>query len=260
MLEQPKFSRLFLFMMMVLFIFLVGLSSLMADSSKLKFEKEEFDFGQTKEGDKLSHTFRFENSGDSVLKIINVQTSCGCAAALVTKKSYNPGEKGEIKVTFNTRGYEGEVSKYVYVESNDPSQPNKMLTIKASIDTPPRAKIELEQYSVDLGLLLEGEGIVTEAGIKNRGERELTVDLGHRDAEFFLNGKKISGTLKIKPGKTIRINISIPEIERSGLVREYILLRSNDPIRPNLSLYISGYVVTKPQLKALFDKYKNVIR
>lgn len=260
MFTKPKISRLFFFITVALFVLLLGESGLAANTSKITFQKDEFDFGQTEEGRSLTHTFRFENTGDAVLKIGNVQTSCGCAAALVSKKSYKPGEKGEIKVTLNTRGYEGEVSKYVYIESNDPDQPNKMLTIKASIDTPPRPKIELEQYSVDLGLLLEGEGIVTEAGVKNRGEQELTVDLGHRDAEFFHKGEKINGTLKIAPGKTVQIKITIPDLNRSGLVREYILLRSNDPIRPNLSLYISGYVVTKPQLKALFDKYKNVIR
>ncbi|MCJ7681123.1 MAG: DUF1573 domain-containing protein [Candidatus Aminicenantes bacterium] len=260
MFKHPKFSRLFFFITVALFVLLLGETGLAANSSKITFQKDEFDFGQSKEGSSLTHTFKFENTGDDVLKIANVQTSCGCAAALVTKKSYKPGEKGEIKVTFNTRGYEGEVSKYIYIESNDPDQPNKMLTVKASINTPPRPKIELDQYSVDLGLLLEGEGIETEAGIKNRGERELTVDLGHRDAEFFQQGKKINGTLKIAPGKTVQIKISIPDVERSGLIREYILLRSNDPIRPNLSLYISGYVVTKPQLKVLFDKYKNVIR
>jgi hypothetical protein len=51
----------------------------------------------------------------------------------------------------------------------------------------------------------------------------------------------------------------IPPRPKKGLIREYILLKSNDTRRPNLSLYVSGYIVTKKQLKELFDKYEKII-
>jgi hypothetical protein len=241
-------------------LLLVSGSVYAGQAPRIHFKQDTWDFGPTKQGKNLTHTFIFTNSGEETLKIVKVLTSCGCTAALLSKKIYEAGEKGEIKVTFNTRGYEGEVSKYLYVKSNDPKQPNKMLTVSASIDVPPRPKIELNQYSLDLGLILEGEKIQVNSKIQNRGEKELSVVLSHRDIDFFFNGKKITSALKIKPKKSKEITFKIPTGQKNGLIREYVLMRSNDPMRPNLSLYLSGYVVSKQQLKDLFDKYKNSIQ
>ena len=46
----------------------------------------------------------------------------------------------------------------------------------------------------------------------------------------------------------------------TGLIREYVLLKTNDPQRSNLSIYLSGYILTKDQLQDLYDKYQDIIR
>lgn len=227
--------------------------------STLKFKENAWDFGRTKQGKSLTHVFKFTNTGTSLLKIERVTSSCGCTAALVSKESLRPGEEGEIKVTFNTTGYEGEITKYIFIETNDTANPRQQISVSASIDVPPRAKVELETYSIDLGLVLEGDILSAETKIKNRGELELTVSLNHRDAKFFRKGKAIEAPLKIPSNKEENIEIKIPSTQRKGLIREYILLQTNDPMRPNLSLYISGYIVSREQLKELFSKYKNIL-
>ena len=40
------------------------------------------------------------------------------------------------------------------------------------------------------------------------------------------------------------------------MLRDYVLVKSNDPVRSTLSIYISRYVITKQDLKALFNKYR----
>ena len=224
---------------------------------KIEFKEESKDFGRVKQGKVLTHSFRFKNVGDETLIVRNVRTSCGCAAALASKRELEPGESGEIKATFNTRGYSGHNIKYIYVESNDPTANQKQLVMKASIDVPPSPKIELNNYSVDLGLVLEGEEMQTEVQIKNKGELELSVTPSHKDAAYFIGGKRASPPLSIAAKKDVQLRIKIPPRKNNGLIREYILLRSNDPMRPNLSIYLSGYVVSKTQLKDLFKKYKN---
>ena len=226
---------------------------------KITFKKSTWNVGNIKQGKSISHVFEFKNTGDSTLEIKKVRTTCGCTAALISKKEIKPGKSGEIKVTLNTRGYSGNLSKYVYVESNDPSQPTKQLTVMASIEVPPSSRINLERYSQDIGLMLESEAIQSEAKIQNRGELELEVVFSHKDAEFYHKGKKISSPLKVASGKEALIEIKMPPRDRVGLIREYILLRTNDPMRPNLSYYISGYIVTKHQLKELFKKYKHIV-
>lgn len=227
--------------------------------STLKFKENSWDFGRTKQGKTLTHVFKFTNTGTDILKIARVTSSCGCTAALVSKESLSPGEDGEIKVTFNTVGYEGEVTKYIFIETNDTADPRKQISVSASIDVPPRPKVELDTYSIDLGLVLEGDTLTADTKIKNRGELELTVSLNHRDAKFFRKGKPVEAALKIPSKKEENIEIKIPSTQRKGLIREYVLLQTNDSTRPNLSLYISGYIVSREQLKELFSKYKNIL-
>jgi len=90
--------------------------------------------------------------------------------------------------------------------------------------------------------------------------RELTVEFSHKDAEFKINNKAVSAPLKIAAGKEVTVTMKIMPRRNAGLVREYILLRTNDPMRPNLSLYISGYIVTTEQLQELFDRYKDRLK
>jgi hypothetical protein len=238
----------------------IRVKSLMLQSGpKIEFTEVSKDFGRVKQGKVLTHNFRFKNVGDTTLIVKNVQTSCGCTAALASKRELKPGEAGEIKTTFNTRGYSGYNTKYIYVESNDPSEPRKQLMLKASIDIPPSPKIELSNYSVDLGLVLEGETLRTEVHIANKGELELTVTPSHRDAVYFIGGQQISPPIKIAAKKDVQVQIKIPSSKKKGLIREYVLLKSNDPMRPSLSVYLSGYIVSKAQLKDLFKKYKDEI-
>ena len=45
---------------------------------EFNFEKELHDFGQLVDGEKVSYSFKFSNSGDAPLIISNAKGSCGC--------------------------------------------------------------------------------------------------------------------------------------------------------------------------------------
>lgn len=90
-----------------------------ADSvAQIKFYETSYDFGTTKEGEKIEHTFMFENIGKLPLALANVMTTCGCTVTKWTKKILLPGEKGEIMVRFDTKGKIGQQTKIVTVISN----------------------------------------------------------------------------------------------------------------------------------------------
>jgi hypothetical protein len=146
------------------------------------------------------------------------------------------------------------------VESNDRKNSRIQLQVSANIDVPPKPKIELDKYSHDLGLLLEGEPIIVSVRIENKGERELHVRFTHDDALIQLKGKKAPSLIKIASKKKADIEIKLSSSDRKGMIREYILIRSNDPLRPSMSLYLSGYVISKQQLKTLFDKYEDIFK
>jgi hypothetical protein len=231
-----------------------------AGQPTIKFKDEAWDFGKVKQGTVLAHEFVFTNVGNSSLVIRNVATTCGCTAALASADKIAPGKEGKIEVKFDTRGYGGPVSKVVFVDSNDPAQPRQQLKVSADIETPPSPRIELEPYNYDAGLLVEGGDIKAKLKIMNKGEQELRVEFNHRNAAFSVGGKPAPSPLKIPAGKEADVEITIPTLSRTGVVREYVLVKSNDPMRSTLSLYISGYIITKEQLKELFNKYKDILR
>lgn len=226
---------------------------------KIEFKEESFDFGKIKQGEVLTHIFVFQNVGEDTLKIKRVHSSCGCTAALVTTREVAAGEKGEVKVTFNSRGFRGKVTKYIYVDSNDSKQSTKKLSVSAIIEVPPSPKISLDRYSADVGLFLEGQEMKTKTVISNKGELELIVNCSHKDAAFFSGGKEISFPLKIPAGKSKEVEIRIPPRKKRGVIREYVMIKSNDPNRQTLSFFHSGYIITRKQLKELFAKYKDIL-
>jgi len=99
----------------------------------IKFEKDLFDFGDIDKGKKVTTSFKFTNTGDAPLEIRNVATSCGCTSADLDKKNYNPGESGEIPVTFDSERFSGPITKRVTITTNDPDSPKTVVTIKGTV-------------------------------------------------------------------------------------------------------------------------------
>jgi hypothetical protein len=248
--------------LLLLLIFLTGFSFLFssaAEQPRITFKETVKSFSKVKEGTKLHHEFVFTNTGNAPLLIKRVTTSCGCTAALVSEEKILPGKEGRISVQFDTRGYFGQVTKQIYVESNDPVEPTKVLEIQAEIEVPPSPRLELDVYNYDAGLILSGEELPVKIRVSNKGELDLQVEFSHRQATFFAGEKKITGPLKIGPGRSQEIIIRLSTDNRTGMLREYVLLKSNDPLRSTVSVYISGYIVSMEQLKELFQKYRHLL-
>jgi hypothetical protein len=234
----------------------------LAGSGKPKavFKATSHDFGQVKQGDVVSHEFVFKNEGDAPLVVEKVETTCGCTAALVSAKKIAPGKEGKIKTTFDTRGYSGRLTRYVYLVSNDGENPRRELSLVADIEVPPSARIDIDRYNVDMGLVLEGETPSAKIVIKSAGERELKVEMAHENVKFFSGGKPLASPFFLPRGEAREIELRFPPQARAGVQRDYVLIKSNDPIRSTLSVYVSRYVITKKELQELFDKYRTVLK
>ncbi len=85
---------------------------------QMSFYEKEFDFGGINQGDKVEHTFTFENTGEADLIISDARASCGCTVPEYSKDPIKPGEEGKLKVTFNSAGKSGHTMKTVTVTCN----------------------------------------------------------------------------------------------------------------------------------------------
>lgn len=98
----------------------------------INFEEEFHDFGEVQEGDVVEHTFVFTNEGDGPLIISNAQGSCGCTVPDWPRQPIAHGQKGQIKVSFNSTGRAGRQDKRVTLTTNAVPQ-TKTLNITSNV-------------------------------------------------------------------------------------------------------------------------------
>ncbi len=96
-------------------------------------DPNQWDFGRIKQGEVVKHDFVLQNKTDKVLKIGRIHTSCGCTASQAGKKSLAASESTTIGVTFNSKGYQGEVKQFVYVHINHPEIEIVRFMVKADV-------------------------------------------------------------------------------------------------------------------------------
>lgn len=105
------------------------------DKATLTFDKNIHDFGDINQGDVVSHSFKFKNTGKAPLILTNVQVTCGCTAPKWPKEPIMPGKSAVIEVSFNSAGKVGKQNKVITVTSNA-SNATEYLTINSNILTP----------------------------------------------------------------------------------------------------------------------------
>ena len=89
-------------------------------AAEIKFDKVTHNFGKFSEKSPVvSCTFTFTNVGEQPLVVNQAVASCGCTVPEYTKTPIQPGEKGEIKVTYNGTGkFPGHFKKSITVRTN----------------------------------------------------------------------------------------------------------------------------------------------
>lgn len=89
-----------------------------ANGPQITFEESAHDFGDIFQGDRVTHTFTYENTGNEPLIISDVRTTCGCTATNWNREPLAPGETASITVNFNSAGKSGVQNKVVTILSN----------------------------------------------------------------------------------------------------------------------------------------------
>lgn len=237
-------------------------SAALAQATKPRavFKETKHDFGKVKQGDVVTHEFVFTNEGGAELVVEKVETTCGCTAALVSEKKIGPGKEGRIKTTFDTRGYSGKLTRYIYFSSNDGDSPRRELGLVADIEVPPSARVDVDKYNLDMGLCLEGETPSAKIVVKSVGQRELKVEMAHENVTFFSGGRPLASPFFLPAGESREVELRFPPQTRMGVQRDYVLIKTNDPVRSTLSIYANRYVISKKELQELFEKYRTLFK
>ncbi len=223
-----------------------------ANSPKIVFKENAFDFGNKDEGPDITHEFTFHNRGRSDLIIKNVGTSCGCTAAVVRKKgtnpdsaaaypvTFSPAEGGSIKVTYHTQGRPGHATKVITITSNDVANPNIQVTINMTVVR----EVDIMPDKVYLYAIKHGEEHSSQ--IKILGKPGDPLDIISVES----TGKVVSVTsVPYSEGDRhgATLNVTLPATQPIGAITDDLIVKTTNPKKPQLDIAVVGEVVGRVQ-------------
>lgn len=101
---------------------------------KIVFDVMEHDFGKMLQGEQVSFTYKFKNTGNAPLLISSVDKTCGCTDIKFPQTPIKAGDGGAITISYNSEGHKGFQNKRVVVRSNtNPAE--TVLRFKALVET-----------------------------------------------------------------------------------------------------------------------------
>lgn len=141
-----NYSSVFLRPFLVIVSFAVSLTAF-SQNQKLKpapkvgpiieFDKTHHNYGVLYEDMKFaSYKFEFTNVGDQPVRIIKVESSCGCTTPYWSQDSIPSGQRGFVETKYETVNHIGEFKKNVTVYTNSPTNPMILLTIEGNVIRP----------------------------------------------------------------------------------------------------------------------------
>lgn len=99
----------------------------------ISVEKRVQDLGKVQTDSKVQTDFLIYNIGGKRLRIKDVETSCGCTVAKISKRVVAPGDFTRIQVEMDTSLKVGPVRKKITLLSNDPKRPELALFVVGTV-------------------------------------------------------------------------------------------------------------------------------
>ena len=126
--------------MLLLFVGLMTMTvTAQEKKAAITFESDVVDYGEVEYGSDGIREFNFTNTGDDVLIIARVYSTCGCTVPEKPEDPIQPGKSGVIKVKYDTKR-PGPIRKTITVISNADT-PTVALKIKGLVVDPSNVNV-----------------------------------------------------------------------------------------------------------------------
>lgn len=242
-----KKRNLFILLGIIIFLSLVVSVIYLRNQSqtppKMVLSETEWDFGLVKPNEKPVKVITIKNEGDEDLLIERVRASCGCVKVSLSTKRISSGKSADLTITFDTTGYDGKVSKDIFITSNDFQEPEKRFRVSVEVEHQSNPIFNLSPTEWNLSLISEGDKPTLSLMIENTGDKDLVLDKIEVYAHISYN---VTLPLTVLPqGKQEIILTYDASGHELGEVREAIRFLSNDPKKKTISLTIRGFIKEK---------------
>jgi hypothetical protein len=195
---------------------------------EIKLIPEVWNFGKISQGDRVSYSFKVKNVGKADLVIPRLRSECSCTIVRGSTGTFSPGEIVEVTASFDAKNYRGPVTKHITVESNDPANPEKVLTLMGEVEP---AMMEIEAYSKVEGFekILSGDRkTVKKLLLRNKGNRAIKIGKIRSSSPAY---KVVTSTDNINRWDTTFADIQIDKSKILKNTTDYIIMEISFPIQ-----------------------------
>jgi hypothetical protein len=154
---------------------------------------------------------------------------------LLSAKQIAPGQSGEIEVSIKTEGLSA-ISKSVSVTSNDPRQPQLVLTLIAAVEP----EFQLSERSIYFGNNPRGKEVTRELIVT------IPPDKNAKLVSVESTDQAVTARLELMPGaegKKYKITAVQKEDSKDGYHYGMIMVKTTSRLNPDLKIPVRGMVV-----------------
>ena len=193
-----------------------------------------YNFGTVQQATPVLHSFGIANQGNAPLKIEHIHSSCGCTAAVVESDTIQPQSRTELRVSFDTTGFQGPKVKTVRIYTNDPKQSSILFSLQGTVT----ADVVLSQPKLLFGEIRKGDTpsmsfLVSAAPGSGVELKEAST----RSEYITITEEKLSGTDEKK-----KVTVSLKEEVPIGAFRDRISVKTTSKSNPVVNIPIFAMV------------------
>lgn len=207
-------------------------------------DRRVFNFGTIAERDgKVSHVFRFRNTGREPVVITAANAWCGCTTTDFTRQPVRPGQEGSVTVTYNPNYRPGKFSKEVTLILNN-GRNYARCWVKGNVKGYLHPVTEDHPYSFGRGLYMSqrvipfaslqaGERSTVTLRVANNTRQPMKVVFRKTPNNTVL---KLPGQLSLKPLERTEVQVSYRHVRayaynRHIYVQVYVNRRKVSPLK-----------------------------
>ncbi len=213
-----------------------GLASA-ASGPLLSISAREVDFGQIEQFQTVDRQITLGNEGDLPLRIIKVESSCGCTVAVPSDSVVLPGRETKLDVAFSSKDSSGPQEKRVVLRTNDPAEPSVTIIVRADI----RVLVRLSDDLVRFDPVKFGSTATRRVRVSSDNPPGLEIakiEGGEKYVETKMTREDAAGE------SVIWLDLKVRADAPAGIFRETIVLSTSKPKPTRTKLTVAGSIVS----------------
>jgi hypothetical protein len=205
-------------------------------ADKMFKEGNVHDFGSVPRGAQLYHRFAMTNIWSVPLQLTSIRVSCGCVTATPSSQLLQPRETGYLDITMDARRFTGPKAVSVYIMVG----PQFISTATVRVSANSRADVVFNPGEINFGVVSSGQAPSQTIDVEYAGSLDWKV------SDVIKNNAPVDVTLEEmyrRPGQVgYRLRTTLKPDAPSGLVKNELQLKTNDPASPLVSIYVEATV------------------